>query len=186
MKNKLLNFTICQIFVVIGMSVSCVNSNEQQKMPAAENVTHFDRSFHKLLSRRKRFLLWRPGSNVLVCEKYWMISLWTFFINFSWPQLTASLVKPLVFPGPGGHNLILEWDIFYPLPSSWYLPEKTTKPPATTAAPVTDASLSFQDHSGEIWMPSAGWSSDTDVISAISDTSTNKRRFWDAPQVISN
>lgn len=65
MKNKLLNFTICQIFVVIGMSVSCVKC-EREKMPLAENVTHFDRSFQKVLSRRKRFLLWRPGSNVLV------------------------------------------------------------------------------------------------------------------------
>lgn len=32
----------------------------------ARNVTQYDRSFHKVLSRRKRFLLWRPGSNVLV------------------------------------------------------------------------------------------------------------------------
>lgn len=66
MKNKLLNFTICQIFaVVIGMSVSCVKCQEQ-KMPAAENVTYFDRSFERVLSRRKRFFVWRPGSNLLV------------------------------------------------------------------------------------------------------------------------
>lgn len=65
MKNKLLNFTICQIVVVIGMLAACVKCQEQ-KMPATENVTIFDRSFEKVLSRRKRFLVWRPGSNLLV------------------------------------------------------------------------------------------------------------------------
>lgn len=65
MKNKLLNFTICQALIIIGMSLLCVKCQEQ-KLSTAENVTVYDRSFHRVLSRRKRFLLWRPGSNVLV------------------------------------------------------------------------------------------------------------------------
>jgi hypothetical protein len=74
MKNKLLNFTICQVLVVIVMSLShvkCDNNKASTSLPTADarNVTQYDRSFHKLLSRRKRFLLWRPGSNVLVSSQ---------------------------------------------------------------------------------------------------------------------
>lgn len=74
MKNKLLNFTICQVLVVIVMSLShvkCDDNKASTSLPAADarNVTQYDRSFHKLLSRRKRFLLWRPGSNVLVSSR---------------------------------------------------------------------------------------------------------------------
>jgi len=69
MKNKLLNFTICQALIIIGMSLLCVKCQEQ-KLSASENVTIYDRSFHRVLSRRKRFLLWRPGSNVLVRYVY--------------------------------------------------------------------------------------------------------------------
>ena len=69
MKNKLLNFTICQALIIIGMSLLCVKCQEQ-KLSASENVTVYDRSFHRVLSRRKRFLLWRPGSNVLVRYMY--------------------------------------------------------------------------------------------------------------------
>lgn len=167
MKNKLLNFTICQIFVVIGISVLPVYCEQQNVSPAKENVSHYDRSFQKVLSRRKRFLLWRPGSNVL---------------------LTASLVKPLAFPRPGGHNLALEWDIFYPLPSSWYRPTKPTKaapaPPETsTLAPEIEESWdSHADHPGEVWMPSGGWSSDTDVIKTLSEADA-ERRLWTEAEV---
>lgn len=67
MKNKLLNFTICQIFLVIGLvSILRVSCQEQKRNVTVENVTIFDRSFEKVLSRRKRFLVWRPGSNLLV------------------------------------------------------------------------------------------------------------------------
>lgn len=99
-------------------------------------------------------------------------------------QLTASLVKPLAFPKPGGHNLALEWEIFYPLPSSWYKPTKPTKAPPkpepTTPAPeVIESWNSHSDHSGEIWVPSGGWSSDSDVIKTLSDTDDGgRRRTW--------
>lgn len=94
-------------------------------------------------------------------------------------------MKTLAFVTPGGHNLIIEWDIFYPLPTTWHIekqhppappPEKDTdtSPPPTTE--MTDDS--FEDHnhhSGEIWVPPSGWSPDTDVIKSISD---DKRRIW--------
>lgn len=67
MNNKLLNLSICQICVnaVLLLSVKCLD----QKLPSDQNVTTFDRSFEKVLSRRKRFLVWRPGSNLLVSFK---------------------------------------------------------------------------------------------------------------------
>ena len=66
MKSKLLKFTICQIFVLIGL-VSCIADGQQKNVTASvQNVTLYDRSLQKVLSRRKRFLVWRPGSNVLV------------------------------------------------------------------------------------------------------------------------
>jgi hypothetical protein len=108
-------------------------------------------------------------------------------------QLTASLVKPLAFPRPGGHNLALEWDIFYPLPSSWYKPTKPTKAPpkpeSTTPIPEEIESWDphgdphsdphddpHSNHPGEIWVPSSGWSSDTDVIKTLSEAEENDKR----------
>lgn len=108
----------------------------------------------------------------------------------SFAQLTASLVKPLAFPRPGGHNLILEWDIFYPLPDSWRVPKKPTKAPppppeTTTKAPEVsdDHDHSDHDHSGEIWMPSSGWVSD--VIEKLSGAEAKPadKRNWKPPQV---
>jgi hypothetical protein len=93
-------------------------------------------------------------------------------------------VKPLAFPRPGGHNLVLEWDIFYPLPSSWYKPTKPTKPvpkpePTTAAPEVVESWNHHGDHPGEIWMPSGGWSSDSDVIKTLSEADDGgKRRVW--------
>lgn len=78
MKSKLLNSTICQLLVVIGVLESCVQCQNENRT-AAENVTFYDRSFEKVLSRRKRFLVWRPGSNVLVSEHYQ--SEWNFKIS---------------------------------------------------------------------------------------------------------
>lgn len=111
---------------------------------------------------------------------------------FSFTQLTASLVKPLVFPRPAGHNLILEWDIFYPLPSSWYKPTKPTKaapkpPESTTSAPETVESWDpHSSHPGEIWMPSGGgWSPDSDVIKTLSegDDAKANRKIWTETEV---
>lgn len=112
-------------------------------------------------------------------------------------QLTGSLVKPLAFPRPGGHNLILEWDIFYPLPSSWRLPKKPTPPPPPPPETTTPEIIEswdphsdphadlHSDHSGEIWMPSGGWDSDTDVIKTLSETDDKQadKRNWNMPRV---
>ena len=198
MKNKLFKFSIGQIFILIGISVSHVKCESKTSSIAAENVTHFDRSFQKVLSRRKRFLLWRPGSNVLVG---------VFFFDFQCQildvknnlktllskQLTASLVKPLAFPRPGGHNLALEWDIFYPLPSSWYKPTKPTKSAPKPQIPPAPEIIEYFDphgnqhgdphsgHAGEIWIPSGGWSPDSDVIKTLSEAEAKgKRRVWSA------
>lgn len=108
------------------------------------------------------------------------------------PQLTASLVKPLAFPRPTGHNLILEWDIFYPLPSSWHVPKPP--PPPTPPTTTTEAIEVFDPHdhdhdphdhdhdhdSGTIWMPDSGWTSD--VVAKLKDEPADKR-FWNAPRV---
>lgn len=102
-------------------------------------------------------------------------------------QLTASLVKPLAFPRPGGHNLILEWDIFYPLPDTWRKPKKPTPPPPPTTTEVIETWDPHSGHSGEIWMPDGGW--DSDVIKTLSsgDEKPAEKRTWNpprAPQVI--
>lgn len=186
MKCELLNFTICQMLVVIGVLAPCVRCQEQKAPEAAGNVTFFDRSFEKVLSRRKRFLLWRPGSNVLVNERrcfFFIPSLDSFscfyFFQFT-RQLTGSLSKPLAFPRPGGHNLIIEWDIFYPLPSSWYKPKKPAPPPPPPPPPTTVPPELIESwdhhgpHSGEIWVPPGGWTSD--VLGQLKGQ--DNRRIW--------
>uniref|UniRef100_A0A182P6P9 Uncharacterized protein n=1 Tax=Anopheles epiroticus TaxID=199890 RepID=A0A182P6P9_9DIPT len=57
------------------------------------------RAESKLLSRRKRFLLFPPGANIL---------------------LTSSFGKGLVFRGPAGYAVIGELDLYYPLPDYKY------------------------------------------------------------------
>jgi hypothetical protein len=78
--------------------------------------------------------------------------------KFNFYQLTGSLVKPLAFKKPTGHNLIIEWDIFYPLPSSWKKPKKPAppKPPTTTEIPVEPVESWTQPK--EVWQPDGGWS----------------------------
>jgi hypothetical protein len=97
-------------------------------------------------------------------------------------------VKPLAFPRPSGHTLALEWDIFYPLPSSWYKPTKPTKAaqkpePITPAPEIIETWNPHGDphsvHPGEIWIPSGGWSSDSDVIKSLSEADTKgEKRIW--------
>ena len=64
---------------------------------------------------------------------------------------------------------------------SWRKPEPPTpkpKPEETTSAEF-NAPLDFHDshhshESDEIWMPSGGWSSDTDVIKTLSESDENE------------
>lgn len=91
------------------------------------------------------------------------------------------MVKPLAFPRPGGHNLIIEWDIFYPLPSTWHLPKKPTPVPSPTTTTEAIEVWDPHDHdSGAIWMPGSGWTSD--VIEKLKDEPAEKR-YWNIPRV---
>jgi hypothetical protein len=67
-----MNFASYQALIVIGMSIwpsaFIIVVSSQHLM--TQNVTEYDRSFQKVLSRRKRFLVYRPGSNVLVSVKW--------------------------------------------------------------------------------------------------------------------
>lgn len=84
--------------------------------------------------------------------------------------------------------MILEWDIFYPLPSTWRKPSQPTPAPVpeeTTTPEVIETWDPHSDHSGEIWMPSGGWSSD--VIKTLSESDDNNqadKRKWNMPQVL--
>jgi hypothetical protein len=69
MKIKLLNFTICQIISVIVLInfVGCqLAQSKKQSELKRKDVTPYDRPIERILSRRKRFLVYRPGSNILV------------------------------------------------------------------------------------------------------------------------
>ena len=97
-------------------------------------------------------------------------------------------MKPLVFPRPTGHNLIVELDIFYPLPDTWRKPVK--KPPPPPPPPpehhhhheeIIESWQGHDNHPGEIWMPPAGWNDPSNVIPNINDLKGGKRRNW-SPQ----
>lgn len=86
--------------------------------------------------------------------------------------------------------MILEWDIFYPLPSSWRKPKKPTPAPVpveTTTPEVEEHWDPHLDphagHPGEIWMPSGGW--DSDVIKTLSDGDDKPadKRNWNIRRV---
>lgn len=61
-----MDFTIYQaLMVLIGMSLYHVTVECREEL-TTQNVTEYDRSFQRVLSRQKRFLVYRPGSNLLV------------------------------------------------------------------------------------------------------------------------
>lgn len=87
-------------------------------------------------------------------------------------QLTASLVKPLAFRRPTGHNLIIEWDLFYPLITTWKQPEVTLKPrTTTTTTELPIETVESWTAPKEVWQPSGGWTSD--VIEQINTQNKN-------------
>lgn len=113
-------------------------------------------------------------------------------------QLTGSLVKPIVSPKPAGINTIYEWDIYYPLPTSWHKPTKKPvvavmgmlPPPFVPAHPEHpeiildhpptghEFDAYAKDHPGEIFVPPGGFNGD--VISNINNVPpiNPKRRNW--------
>jgi hypothetical protein len=88
-------------------------------------------------------------------------------------QLTASIVKPLGFKKPTGHNLIIEWDLFYPLITTWKQPEVTLKPRTTTRTTTELPVETVESWTApkEIWQPEGGWTSD--VIEQINTQNKN-------------
>lgn len=92
--------------------------------------------------------------------------------------------------------MILEWDIFYPLPSTWRKPKKPVPPPPPPPPPPVEPEKplpeiiedhhhddSHSHHSGEIWIPSGGWTSDVvKTLSGYDDNSADKRN-WNRRQV---
>lgn len=67
--------------------------------------------------------------------------------------------------------------MYYPLPINWRKPEPPTpKPPPSpsNSGETKDSPDSHDFHdshnSGEIWMPSGGWSPDSDVIKTLSES----------------
>lgn len=89
--------------------------------------------FDRVLSRKRRFLLFPPGSAIVVSDIYLHCRslLPRKFDSEGWPfffQATMSMTKTLVPKSPSGINMIAEVDIFYPLQTqiSDYFP---TKPP---------------------------------------------------------
>lgn len=85
--------------------------------------------------------------------------------------------------------MILEWDLFYPLPTTWRLPKKptpsTTPPPETTTPEIVDYHDHHDDHShrDDVWMPNAGWADGTDVLQNIEDENSADRRYWNSLRV---
>lgn len=66
-----MNLKINLAFIVIVISLIFESRGEELM---TQNVTKYDGSFfQKVLSRRKRFLVWRPGSNVLVSTKIFFL-----------------------------------------------------------------------------------------------------------------
>ena len=90
----------------------------------------------KVLSRRKRFLIFPPGANILV---------------------TGSLVKAMVWTSPKGFTQIFELDLFIPLPNRarfWQKPADhqgaapPPPPPTTPSAPPANDDHQSHDPNG--------------------------------------
>ncbi|XP_055716472.1 uncharacterized protein LOC129810179 [Phlebotomus papatasi] len=82
------------------------------------NCTENPMKFTDIVSRKKRYLIFLPGSTV-IC--------------------TLSVVKAVVFTSPSGHNIVMEADFNYPLPDKVVLPQKKHPKPVvsiTTAKPT--------------------------------------------------
>lgn len=86
------------------------------------------------------------------------------------------MVKPLGYRRPTGQNLIIEWDLFYPLPSTWHQPEMTLRPPPTPPV-TTEQSIQPVESAtppNEVWQPNGGWTND--VIAKINEDNQKASR----------
>lgn len=85
------------------------------------------------------------------------------------------MVKPLGYRRPTGQNLILEWDLFYPLPTTWHQPEVTLRPPTTTTTTTEQSVQPVESWTSpnEVWQPPGGWTND--VIAKINE---DNQKAW--------
>lgn len=76
--------------------------------------------------------------------------------------------------------MIIEWDLFYPLPTTWHQPEVTIRPRTTkaitTTTPLAILPVESMTPPMEIWQPNSGWTND--VIQEINENNleASKRR----------
>lgn len=63
--------------------------------------------------------------------------------------------------------MIIEWDIFYPLPSSWKVPKKPAPPPPKVVTELPILPVESWTPPKEVWQPDGGWTND--VIQQIND-----------------
>lgn len=98
--------------------------------------------FQRILHRKKRFLIFPPGSAIVVSfctiriEKF-RVKLF-FQLFYFLIQTTISYTKTLIPKSPSGINMIAECDVFYPLQTQiadWYSVEKPPLPPAPPQPP---------------------------------------------------
>ncbi|XP_050088640.1 uncharacterized protein LOC126572947 [Anopheles aquasalis] len=115
---------LCGSFLVL---LVCLGESVSGLYNVSDDVTSDHRPSTEVLRRKKRFLLFPPGANIL---------------------LTSSFGKGLVFQGPAGYAVIGEFDLYYPLPDykyqasalklgkiAMYPPEPKKKPPQPPPPP---------------------------------------------------
>ncbi|XP_055604827.1 uncharacterized protein LOC129753056 [Uranotaenia lowii] len=146
------------VLFLITVQIFCTAADdkcEEVQMQLDNNCPNYEATNETatVLSRKKRFLLFPVSASVLV---------------------TASMLKSLLFKGPGGNVALLELDLYHPLPDYRYrfstlrlgeiamLPDMTSTPapnmtkppppPTTTSAPAPPM-MPEMHHSGQELTP---------------------------------
>ncbi|XP_055694946.1 uncharacterized protein LOC129796853 [Lutzomyia longipalpis] len=105
LKPFLIILIACLLCVAIVSSSSCLNCTENTF------------KFTEIISRKRRYLVFPPGSTILC---------------------TLSVVKAFMFTSPRGHNMVMEVDFYYPLPDKVIHHRKENPKPVetTTQKPI--------------------------------------------------
>lgn len=137
---------IALFFVIVVLR--CIDAAENCPSVTRKSTTKM-LQFQEVLSRKKRYLLFTPGSAFLVLQAKKFFdskanNIWIF------TQTTMSFAKALATKFPRGVNMVAEADLFYPLPtkiSDWYPKPHKAKPKIDDAVPplppATDAYYSW-------------------------------------------
>lgn len=129
---------LCLLVSLLSIVATTCDSLAENRTTIASDA----RRFEKILHRRRRFLLFPPGSAIVVgilASVYFISNPFIFPVQLIHLQTTLSFTKTLVPRSPSGINMVGECDIFYPLQtqiSDWYLPTK--KPPPPPPPPAED------------------------------------------------